>query len=329
MANIRKRSGSWQVQVRIGGKLTSKTFADKREATIWANRHEIEALEGNAIFGTFADALTKYRDTITPTKRGKNVETIIINRLLTEPWVSKKMSELTVDDLSAYRDKRLQTVKPSTFKREWALIKAVGRAAHHFDIPFPSALFQGVRLPRVFDREVKRITPEQERMLLEGTQHKSCRNKYLKPLIQLALATAMRRGELLSLDWEDVDMENGWIYIPAPKAKSGYSRRVPLVGPALDALNEFKALFGDTGSVTQATAYGVRMSFQRLRKRVNLDHIHFHDLRHEGISRMHEMGLTLPEIQSISGHRELKMLERYSHAATDALVAKMRSATNG
>ena len=67
----------------------------------------------------------------------------------------------------------------------------------------------------------------------------------------------------------------------------------------------------------------VRMAFGRIKKLAGLEHIRIHDLRHESISRLWEMGLTQPEIMSISGHQDLETLERYSHASTNNLVAKL------
>ena len=75
--------------------------------------------------------------------------------------------------------------------------------------------------------------------------------------------------------------------------------------------------------VIPATGNAVRLAFGRIHKLAGLDHIRIHDFRHESISRFHEAGLTLPEIQSISGHADLEMLARYSHASADNLVAKL------
>ena len=67
------------------------------------------------------------------------------------------------------------------------------------------------------------------------------------------------------------------------------------------------------------------MAFDRLRKRAGLQHVRFHDLRHEAISRLFELGLTPPEVAMISGHRTMSMLMRYSHASIDAIGAKLQS----
>ena len=68
------------------------------------------------------------------------------------------------------------------------------------------------------------------------------------------------------------------------------------------------------------------MAFGRIKKLAGLEHIRVHDIRHESISRFHELGLTIPEIMEISGHSDMETLERYSHASTTNLVAKLGSA---
>ena len=71
------------------------------------------------------------------------------------------------------------------------------------------------------------------------------------------------------------------------------------------------------------SVYALRSCFEKIRLLAGLPYLRFYDLRHESISRFHEMGLTLPEIQSISSHRELSMLQRYSHANQMHLPKKL------
>ena len=80
------------------------------------------------------------------------------------------------------------------------------------------------------------------------------------------------------------------------------------------------------GRLLPMTTNALRLGFQRLRKRAGLDHIRFHDLRHEAVSRLFEKGLTPPEVASVSGHRTLSQLMRYSHADLNAVADKMKKA---
>lgn len=342
MATFRKRSTRVQALVLIDGNQISKTFDNQPEAALWAAKKEYEAYVGDsALIGeshVFADVLEHYKANYVTLFKSKSVINAQIDRLLTEPWTKIKLSDLTFADLTAFRDKRLKTIKPKTMKMEWRIIMAAARKAHLFDISVPLDIFKEVELPKVIQPEIKRITPLHVETLMQGIEFdkkgKGVHNNYLRPLIKLALATAMRTGELLSLHWDEVDMEAGWLHVQASKAKNGYARSIPITDEAIEALEEFKKVNGSlglSGPVVGATKSGVTNSWRRLKKRVGLDHIRFHDFRHEAISRLHEFNppLTIPEIQSISGHREMKMLERYSHANVSQLATKMRSKQGG
>ena len=336
MAEMRKRNGKWLVTVRFPNnsptnrKSQSKTFATKLEAMIWAERIENGDDTNQVSDKTFADVAILYRDRVSTMKKGRDNETVIINHVLKEDWVKINLSQLTTGHLEDYRDMRLKTIKPSTFRRQWLLIRSIARYASQVDIHLNQKMFQELVIPAVYDRPIERITPEMEARLLETARVAGNRAKYLVPLINLALATAMRRGELCSLEWCEVNLKQNSIYIPAVKAKSGKPRWVPITDRSRRALEELRKFQRWNRKLNQldthvvpATGNAVRLAFGRIRSLAGLDHIRFHDLRHESISRFHEMGLTIPEIMSISGHQDMETLNRYSHASANSLVAKL------
>ena len=145
----------------------------------------------------------------------------------------------------------------------------------------------------------------------------------MRHLITLARETGMRRGELCSLDKRSVCFDRGIINIEA--TKTGFPRVVPMTADAKAAAMALAQL-SSSNSLLDMTPNAVRMSFERCRARAGLNHIRFHDFRHEAISRFFEFGLTPPEVASISGHRTLSMLMRYSHASLDLIVRKFGSA---
>ena len=87
----------------------------------------------------------------------------------------------------------------------------------------------------------------------------------------------------------------------------------------------WKASEGQSKLVFDLSPNAIRLAFEHIRQGCGLTGVRFHDLRHEAISRLFEKGLTMPEVASISGHRSLNQLMRYSHADTLALVDKLRS----
>jgi integrase len=144
----------------------------------------------------------------------------------------------------------------------------------------------------------------------------------MKPLIILAIETAMRRGEMLDLQWQHVDLVRRVAHLPL--TKNGDSRDIPLSRRAIAILKGLKADKGrDAERVFPVTGNSIRLAFEHLRVRAGMKDFHFHDLRHEGITRLFERGLNIVEVSAISGHRELKMLQRYTHLRAVDLVSRL------
>lgn len=204
-----------------------------------------------------------------------------------------RLDTLTVADVSKWRDERLQKVAASTVVRELTLLQ--GAVGHALDAGAANVV-QHVKRPRVDDRRERRLQAGEWQRLMQACDRD--RNKLLRPLLVLAVETAMRRGELLAMEWRYVDLQRCTVLLP--KTKNGHARTVPLSGDC------------------------VRQGFERLRKRACIDDLRFHDLRHEAVSRLVERGLTLIEVQQVSGHRTLQMLHRYVHLQAADIVAKLQ-----
>ena len=145
-------------------------------------------------------------------------------------------------------------------------------------------------------------------------------SNYLKPAIDIALGTAMRQSEILSLSWENVCLERRLIRVT--HTKNDANRTIPMMN---DVFNIFNSLKSDHKTVLQVDSSPFRQSWPRLTKRAGIEDLHFHDLRHEAISRFFEIGLTPPEVASISGHKTLLQLMRYSHANKSLVAAKLQA----
>ena len=328
MASIRKRCGKYQVQVRINGYTRSKTFPCHKLARAWANRQEIIAFtetrdRDRYTPANFREILNKYWEWAQQHHKGAAVEQIVIRALFKERWVNKPLHTLCRNDIIEFRDHRLQRVKASTFKRQLNIIKSAARTvSEQNDWIDVLNLFQSIKLPQIEQFHVNRITPEmEERLLYAATQS---RNKLLKPLIALAIDTGLRRGELLQLDARDFDLESGLLTIT--KSKNGQTRLVPLNKRARKTMVSLKPIDGCKFFPLSPNA--VRQGFNRVRRRANLPRVRFHDLRHEAISRLFELGLSVPEVQLISGHSTSQELLRYAHANEARIMSMMRCNRN-
>jgi len=145
-------------------------------------------------------------------------------------------------------------------------------------------------------------------------------NPHIWAIIVFALETGMRRGEILGLTWDNISLEQQLAYLPL--TKNGTSREVPLSTKAVDVLRGQRSR-QDTPTPFLVNANAFRLAWERLRKRADFYDLRFHDLRHEAISRFFEMGLSIPDVALISGHKDAKMLFRYTHLKAGNIIAKL------
>jgi integrase len=146
-------------------------------------------------------------------------------------------------------------------------------------------------------------------------------------MVELALETAMRRGELLNARWSDLSLIKKTLHIPV--TKNDHPRTIPLTARAIALMERLKELSQGDEWIIPITLDSMRMAWKRVLKRAKLDDLHFHDLRHEAISRFFEHGLSIPEVAMISGHRDPRMLFRYTHPKPELVAEKLARATEG
>ena len=331
MATIRRRGTSWQAQVRRDGyPAISKSFSTKADALSWAREKEraieraelpIAAKQAGSV--TVGDLLTRYVETVTPAKRGARFERSRIKTLLAHQLAQASLSKLSPAMVARYRDDRLAVVSGDSVRRELTILRhCLTLAKREWDAPLSSNPVLSITLPepsRARDQRLEADAGQKLRAAI-GSAHAW----YLLPIIELAIETGMRRGELVSLLWSNVSLERRTAHLPI--TKNGHARTVALTPKAIGVLN---ALPRKDARVIPASGNAVRLAWERLRERAGVPELRFHDLRHEAVSRFFEMGLTVPEVALMSGHRDTRMLMRYTHLRPEAVAEKLaRAAEN-
>ncbi len=332
MANVRKRGpNQWQAQVRAKGYPgQTRTFATRAAAEHWAKSLEVEMTRGTFVSRaeaertTLYELLDRYCQDISPTKKGASSEVIRIRAMMRDPISQRFVATIRGTDIACYRDKRLKDVASATIRRELGILSHVFEVARkEWGIFVPNPVRDIAMPPNGKPRERRLIAT-----LPDGTSEESrlidaCRRahgKFLLPLVRLALETAMRRGEMLSLKWEYVDLTRRVARLV--DTKNGDGRTVPLSTAAVEVLRGL----GEAPSGTVFPEYSVEASkraFARAAVRAGLDDFHFHDLRHEATTRMFERGLNVMEVASVTGHKDLRMLRRYTHLDAENLAKKL------
>jgi integrase len=326
MASIRNRQGKWAVRVvRKGYPDQYATFASKQEAEKWARQTEAEMDRGRYVSlteaqrTTLADVIDRFIRDVLPGMKCAPHDRIRLTALKARPIAKYSMAALTAARVAAYRDERLSQVKPDTVIRELAFLSSViNHARREWDINVPNPV-ASVKKPKQGPGRNRTLSPEEETRLLHAVEPTGRRNPWTKPLVMLALETAMRQGELLSLRWENVDLANRIAHLH--QTKNGDSRTVPLSTKAVETLRQLpRCITGEVFPVRKAALHRI---FVRAAERAELKDFRFHDLRHTAITRMATKLPNVIELSAVTGHRSLSMLRRYYHPSATDLARKL------
>jgi integrase len=351
MASFYKRGAyQWEVKIRRRGYPSqTKTFETKAEALAWAreienqmDRGTFQAVDSVARTTTLGDLLDRYIEDITPTHKGSESEDRRLTKISRHKLCETYVHNVTPAMLASYRDERLKSVAPASVVRELGLIQQViTHAMREWNIALPSNPVTLVKRPSVSNARTRRLVSaatlkhdsgkSEEELLLAacahdpGSRHGGCRNIWLLPIVRFAIETAMRRSEILSLEWQHVDLEACVAFLPA--TKNGDSRHVPLTPEAANVLRTCGVK--DKGPVFEVTVDALKQAWERAVERAGLKDLHFHDLRHEGVSRLSLRLTNILELSSVTGHKDLRMLKRYFHPDPKALAKKLAAPDAG
>ncbi len=326
MASISRRSDGWQVRVRRKGfPLEVKTFTTRQDAERWARSIESEMDRGSYVnrseaeSTTLGDVLERYIVDVCPSMRGGIEDTIRLRAMCRTRLAKLSMAALTPMAIAAYRDERLKQVQPGTVIRELAYLSSIinhARREWGINITNPVASVRKPPTPQGRDRV---LSTDEESRLLAALAPTARRNPWLRPMAILSLETAMRRGELLALRWQNIDLESQTAFLPM--TKNGTARTVPLSRKAVDLLRDLPRCID--GSVFPINAAAHHKAFKRACERAGLVDLHWHDLRHTAITRLATKLPNLIELAAVSGHRSLTMLKRYYHPSAAELAKKI------
>ncbi len=225
------------------------------------------------------------------------------------------LSAITPRDIQDYQGKRLKDgAKPATVKRELACFKhlfnvAKQRTKFFGDNPVSKVKFleENNQIERVLTIE------EEERLIANSAPH-------LKPIIQTAIHTGMRKNEILSLKWNNVDLENNVLTIEASNTKSKKLKRIPINSKLRRILLEQKLktgfglyIFLNPDGKPYQRCDSLKRCFGGACRRAGIKGLRFHDLRHTAATRMVEKGANIVSVSRILGHSSLNTTMRYAH----------------
>lgn len=325
MASFEKRGSTWRAKIRLRGYPAQiRSFDSKADAQRWAQ--EIEGKMSRRVFvsmkeaetTTLYEALERYARDVTPRKKSVKAELSRLRQLQRNWIAARPLASIRGVDLARYRDERLESVGVDTVRLDFALISHLyNHARRDWGMEGLMNPVANVTRPKATKGRERRLEDDEEERLLAACAEDDL--IWLRPMVQLAIETGMRQGELIGLKRKDVDY--ALQIATLRETKNGETRGVPLSTRAVAVLKDLPATVDRrVFPVTQAQ---VTHAFARTRRRAGIDGLRFHDLRHEATSRFFEKGLDTVEVSTITGHKTLQMLKRYSHLRAHKLVAKL------
>jgi len=349
MASLRARLGPsgrkvWQVRIKKRGyPELARTFDLKGEAEAWAKQVETEMDRGifvsrtEAEGTTLAEALNRYRTEIVPQKKNAERESRQVNGLIPMlgPLAPRFLASIRGKDIMSFmKIRQAGGAGPNTVRLDLALLSHlfnVARTAWGMEsLTNPVDLVKGQRPKLPQDRDRRLVGDEQARLLAATATY----GGEIGTIITWAIETAMRRGEIAAMKWEHVDRETRTLLIP--DTKNGTPRSIPLSPAALAVLDGIinSATLSSTedtknndlrGPVWSMRPHSISQAFRRVCKAAGIMGARLHDMRHEATSRLFEkQGFNAMEVSSITGHKSMQMLKRYTHLRAKDLAKRMK-----
>lgn len=344
---VRTLSGSWRARVRrTGVGWQSRNFHRRGDAEAWARRQESAIERGlwhdnqAAERCTLRQALARYEETVTARKRSAVAERSELRIIRSDAkFLDRNLAAITGADVAGLRDSwRADGVKPSTIRRRMApLSHLFSVARREWGMSGLGNPVRDVSFAPVADARSRRVSDEELTAICQATE-----SPELVSFLRLALATAMRRGELLALEWKYVDLAR---HVARVKTKSKLIERwrdVPLTDAAADILGgiarrlDGRVFGGRADSYTQAFARALHRARARYVQECEeaaraplagyLVDVRIHDLRHEATSRLSRY-LHAQELARVTGHATLSMLMTYYNPSATELAQRIAGAT--
>lgn len=332
MATIIKR-GPYQYQVKVrrkGYATQTRTFERKRDAQDWAATVESEMRRGIFVDlsgleqTTLKQLLERYKELEVPKYKSAVSLLARVKTWIKHPLASRHLASLTTMDFADHANERLEAVTPSTVRRDLMVIASVfNMARYDYQLPIDPNLLQPIfnRLQQSGTRE-RRLTEAETSALLRQA---AIYSDEALACIHLAIETGMRRGEIAQLNWSQIDLKKGIVFLAEVDTKNSQSRAVPLSFKAVEVLHELHQQ--PEGSVFKSfsRADSITQFFSRICQRAKIDDFCFHDLRHEAASRI-APHVSTAVLAKIMGWKSIQMAMRYYNPTPEELVIALRGA---
>lgn len=322
------KNGRVRVFVCVNGIRDSATLANKQKAKSWAREREYELAQQNPDKIkeeiTLGELFEKYACEISPTKKGGRSEIVRLNSFQKHDTLyGIKLIDLTREDLEEWIDLRLTQVKSSSVNRELNLISHCLTQARRWRLMCHNP-FKDLKRPTNPPPRFRRIQEHEitQLRLVLGYREDiilTRKHQFVAVAFLFAIETAMRAGEICILCQALINFETNVAHLP--DTKNGDSRDVPLSPRAIELLRKLPEQEYSYTPMFQLKAASLDTLFRKYRERTTIEDLHFHDTRHEAITRLAKIFDVLP-LARIVGHRDIKQLMIYYNESAEELAQR-------
>ena len=320
------KSGKWFFEInKKGYPRVSKTFDEFKLGKKWATKIEQEIETGQyedltkASKTTVKALLEKYRDEITPGKKGHKEEASKINLLIRHEISMHTLTQLKAHHLYKLKKEFSEIRAPATVNKYIHMLQSVWNVAKKvWGITLPAYNpFELVQLDKVDNARDRVLTkPEYAKLLDACTQGNL---PILKDIVVFAYETGARQGEILKLKKSDIDLDNSMCTFY--DTKNGDDRTIPLTTTALSILKRHRFAHTIFGALLPRR---LRKHFTIACKKASITDFRFHDLRACFCTNALLSGMSIPEVATVSGHKDWKQLKRYARIKPSDLIEKIQ-----
>lgn len=331
MATIRKRGATYFVEIRRKGHPPQRnSFKTNTAAKSWARRIETSMDDGSWIdtraqpshmIGEIIDNLIFSYERFGIEVPGPKLTPL---NILKRHFHGVSIHDLTCDDILSFAAERRKIVVASTLQYQLYYFKqAISHSRIRTETDAIGMAISELKLKKIIMGSTRR-----DRRLETGEYEKLVaailpQSRWLHAAIDIAIASSMRQGEIHALKWSMIDQDKGIITLwRKDKFSEGGKKKakIPLLKGVREALVRHQNNFGKADILFKVKrAASISDAFAKLCKKAGIDDLHFHDLRHEGISRMFERGMTVAQVRLVSGHSSLDQLSRYVNLRAEDL----------
>ncbi|KAA8735721.1 site-specific integrase [Acinetobacter qingfengensis] len=312
----RKRGDAYRIEIMFDGKRYSCTRDTTKECEQWAAMKMLELKAG------VAEEKAEQKPIITFKQLFEHYNVNVGRYKLSGKWIQeqfnafdnkfgllgeKNIYDITPKDLTDWRNKRSKQVSAGTVLKEMSLYSAIFTYAQKELFLIEYNPFSNVSKPKKPKARDRRISDDEIEILLNALDYRdgqipTLSQHYVAWAFLFALETAMRRGEILGLMKVYVFEK----HVHLPKTKNGEARDVPLTKKARALLT---LIDHDNDKIIPQSENAFRLMFERTKAKVGLDDLHFHDTRHEAITRLvNKQKLPVEILAKMTGHKTIKML---------------------